>query len=967
MTKFSNFGKDNRDNMETFQVALGECDLLTLANGQRTVPILTTRNPGGYSEKTLIFKDDGSYDVIPADDIYKRVHDLKRLKVILNVVTGKDLHYLIKHVLTENDSVQWFKIIYDHINGTKNSDIRKATDQLHQLKLKPTQSIQENVANIEEAFRVLNVASGVTITDDQKLYHLQEKLEHDVRVSVLSTMASAKTSAESYDITVKRLIILDPAPTTAHKMASITTSKELCRRHIAGLCTNGTQCKYSHAPAPSVKGAPPIPKPNVKSPPPHPKNDGKTGTGKTPYKPPFKKHLVVSEDHRALVGYPRGKPSNTNPAGYSLNQLTSIRTLQSADTDGWATGDPDYFNGSASVPHTERFNVLEQHRHIRGPGRAVGHMVSMYPAVYHLDPFPLITDIKLIIQTIRRSITTYNKSISNIIDLTQDDVTFAMTGLVAYLSSSSTSQQSIRLFVAFTWLSDIPSITDAFRIRHDVRNGSKDLMRVLYKIGNRFLDANIDLPDKDVATDASYMTFNPSSSIYYHPDVPGHYQSTMKNIERYFTAAEYVHQNVTHIATSDIMNLALVYDFMSYAALNIRDTISSGRTLVQSKNSMKFTLSQYEESPTHSHHGQFHRAFRAIVDNIKTAPPPPDMQKMIPTQSPIVFSRMSAPQAEDLMSETTTQSPARNDSDEEYEEYESDTGEEASVADSIERERLKDIVERSDGNLKFRHPERFEVSSIKMAGDDPARRSMSSASSKRPPSPEKKRRKSEADKESPPPQRKRTSFEDENVVDITSPTPTAGSHTSSTAYESSAPDSSPYDVQPAISPLAEKSPKKMKPSKSSFKKSPTSTNANLKLLTVTNQKHSIMSMSNDADRIIIDSGASTSGTGLKSKLINIKPTSCSMTAAFGESLQPTETGLLPPLMLETIIIDQMKATTLLSVSQACAQGLIGVFTTKDCKFFHAKDVIPHLQALSKNAIPVITGKVEDGLYLMDSK
>ena len=77
MTKFSNFGKDNRDNMETFQVALGECDLLTLANGQRTVPILTTRNPGGYSAKTLIFKDDGSYDVNPADDIYKRVHDFK--------------------------------------------------------------------------------------------------------------------------------------------------------------------------------------------------------------------------------------------------------------------------------------------------------------------------------------------------------------------------------------------------------------------------------------------------------------------------------------------------------------------------------------------------------------------------------------------------------------------------------------------------------------------------------------------------------------------------------------------------------------------------------------------------------------------------------------------------------------------------------------------------------------------------
>ena len=121
-----------------------------------------------------------------------------------------------------------------------------------------------------------------------------------------------------------------------------------------------------------------------------------------------------------------------------------------------------------------------------------------------------------------------------------------MTGLVAYLSSSSTSQQSIRLFVAFTWLPDIPSITDAFRIRYDVRNGSKDLMRVLYKVGNRFLDAEIELPDKEEATDASYMTFNPSSSIYYHLNVPGHYHSTMKNIERYFTTAESASECNTH-------------------------------------------------------------------------------------------------------------------------------------------------------------------------------------------------------------------------------------------------------------------------------------------------------------------------------------------------------------------------------------------------------------------------------------
>ena len=113
------------------------------------------------------------------------------------MVTRKDLHYSIKRVIADNDAVLWFKTIYDHINGTKNSDIRKATDQLHSLMLKSTQTIQENVATIEEAFRVLKVASGVPVTDDQNLHHLQEKLEHDARFSVLSIMASSKTSQAS--------------------------------------------------------------------------------------------------------------------------------------------------------------------------------------------------------------------------------------------------------------------------------------------------------------------------------------------------------------------------------------------------------------------------------------------------------------------------------------------------------------------------------------------------------------------------------------------------------------------------------------------------------------------------------------------------------------------------------------------------------------------------------------------------
>ena len=239
------------------------------------------------------------------------------------MVTGKDLHYLIKRVIADNDAVLWFKTIYDYINGTKNSDIRKATYSLHSLKLKSTQSIQENVATIKEAFRVLKVASGVAVTDDQKLYQLEEKLEQDARISVLSIMASSKTTKSSYEDTISSLILLDPAPTVTHKIAlSYADARSLAYAPTV-----------HHALVPPSKGAPSDKKPNKNSPPPIKKDQ------KTPSKFPFKKPIVVSDSHRSLVGYPKGVASAKNPAGYSLNQLTAIRTLQSADVDGWTSGD----------------------------------------------------------------------------------------------------------------------------------------------------------------------------------------------------------------------------------------------------------------------------------------------------------------------------------------------------------------------------------------------------------------------------------------------------------------------------------------------------------------------------------------------------------------------------------------------------------------------------------------------------
>ena len=203
-------------------------------------------------------------------------------------------------------------------------------------------------------------------------------------------MASSKTSQASYEDTIKCLVILDPAPAVAHKMASLTPTLELCRRHIAGLCTNGSSCKYSHAAAPPNKEASSDKKPNKY--PPLLKKDQKT-----PPKFPFKKPIVVSDSHRSLVGYPKGVATAKNPAGYSLNQLTTIRTLQSADVDGWTSGDPQYFNGDGSSNHVDRFNVL------RFKEQSTESIVE-YPEFYHLEPYPRLREIRRHLFTMLNSV-----------------------------------------------------------------------------------------------------------------------------------------------------------------------------------------------------------------------------------------------------------------------------------------------------------------------------------------------------------------------------------------------------------------------------------------------------------------------------------------------------------------------------------------------------------------------------------
>ena len=997
MTKFSNSGKDNRDNMETFQVLLGECHLLTLAKGQRIVPIITTRNPGGYSPRQLFLADSGLYYTIPADDIYKRIHDLERLLVILNQVTAKDLHYLIKRVIADNDAVLWFKTIYDHINGTKNTDIRKATDALHHLKLKPTQTIQENVAAIEEAFRVLTVASGIPITEDQKLYYLQEKLEGDTRMSVLSQMATSKTSSESYDDTIKKLIILDPAPSAAHKMNSLTPSVELCRRHIAGLCTNGSACKYSHGPAPSSKAAPPDK--GKKSPPP-PLKDTKAGGNKTPYKPPFKKPLVVSEDLRAKLGYPRGVPSQKNPSGYSINQLTTIRTLQSNDVDSWVSNDPQYFHGDGSSNHIDRFNVV---KFTQQPNE----MIAELPDYYFLDPFPRLRDIRRNIYTVLNSVEKYNR-FSGAADTDHDGSEFdPLNGIVVVLQDFSTvsgpdnEPRNIYLFVGFTWLSDVPTIARTVNTREDVRIADKRLMRMMYKIGNRILNADVLIPEREGSENFSYMNFNPTSDIYYNSDEPGFYQSNMRSIEKYFIAIRFIMEwPDIPWRLQRILSLTLIFDFMSYCAQLLRDAIMMQADIKQTRSNVTHTLNTYRANSEYVDQIVFHNAFSAIIHAIR--PAPPSQQLYAYQTSPIknTFSRMTATNREEHLSETTDHTQHNECSDDESDE---DPPTPPTVSSAHHRRCQEDLKRFNHpfvmGHHRslwasiqsdITHPDRKRLSRKRINEDassatfiykrgvpsehqDEETPGTSSSKIGVPSTPM-----SPLHIEDPLPVTQETSSSSKDDIPGTEETPAPLTLEQPKTYIDEASslqeimnpqsvDTSFHDAFQGMRTPPSKSPSEKSVSAIRRAKAQAAVDKKrMNLLTVTNNNKKFMSFKKASHKTIIDSGASTCGTGLRDTLQDIRPTSCSVSAAFGESAQPTEMGLLPPFMLKTVVIEQMNDTTLLSVSQACAQGLVGVFTSKVCKFFKAEDIIPHLQDISKTANPVMSGKVEDGLYLLDS-
>ena len=479
-------------------------------------------------------------------------------------------------------------------------------------------------------------------------------------------MASSKTSKASYEDTIKSLVLLDPARTVGHKMASLTSTTELCRRHIAGLCTNGSSCKYSHESASPTKRAPSDKKPNKNPPPPFKKDQ------KTPPKFPFKKPIVVSDSHRSLVGYPNGVASAKNPAGYSLNQLTAIRTLQPTDVDGWTSGDPQYFQEDESSHHIDRFNTIRFQ--LANP-----EIIPEFPEFYFIQPFPRLQEIRRNLYTILNSVETYKRFAGTSDDDYDGSSKDHYAGIVVAFqdltsSAIATSEPKMSyLFVDFTWHSEVPYISRAVNTREDVRTADKRLMRMIYKIGYRFLGADVIIPEREGSQNFNYMKFNPTSDSFYHSDDEGLYQSNIISIERHFIAIRYImeHPDIPWRSLRVIF-LVIIYDFMSFCAQLLRDAVYMLADIIQTRSNVAYALKTYRANIVYVDQVIFHNAFSAIISCIKPVPPIPNRFVKQTSSIKTSYSWMSAIDREEQLSETTDHTEAYGDDEESNDSYGND-------------------------------------------------------------------------------------------------------------------------------------------------------------------------------------------------------------------------------------------------------------------------------------------------------
>ena len=126
--------------------------------------------------------------------------------------------------------------------------------------------------------------------------------------------------------------------------------------------------------------------------------------------------------------------------------------------------------------------------------------------------------------------------------------------------------------------------------------------------------------------------------------------------------------------------------------------------------------------------------------------------------------------------------------------------------------------------------------------------------------------------------------------------------------------------------------------------------------------HGINNITTNSGSKIYDTGATKSGTGDMKQLSNLSSVSnISVHGPFGKSFQPKVKGNLSDMGLECLYIPGM-TSTLISISEACQQGLTFIFDKTGCHGYKTSSINPELENIKTSGYEVARGIVRNGLY-----
>ena len=136
--------------------ALRASNLLSIVDGSRKQPDVTSLNNLGYSAESIITTIDAEgskvYTVIAEDDYYKFHADSIVAFTFMLSMINKDMHHMLSEAIKKEDPTKLYRMIQGHFKGGKNHHVVAARRKLNAHRFGP--DIERDMSRLLELSRI---------------------------------------------------------------------------------------------------------------------------------------------------------------------------------------------------------------------------------------------------------------------------------------------------------------------------------------------------------------------------------------------------------------------------------------------------------------------------------------------------------------------------------------------------------------------------------------------------------------------------------------------------------------------------------------------------------------------------------------------------------------------------------------------------------------------------------------------